>query len=194
MHRITLMGLNSSSQATRGKNNKLLNVRQNYGPLLFRVSLVDLGPLCSIVLAARSIGAGETQVGNFIAERVQGKAGSERFRSGGEGTTSVGKLVRCDTEGWESWTGGYPAENRAPVHPGFCQDSAPDVHHTPQVCVGLVSTRQTWADCLAAASLGRPCWSLLHLKSPWLLVFYCEAFRNVVHMKNSAYMCVLNGD
>lgn len=75
------MGLNSSSQATRGKNNKLLNVRQNYGPLLFRVSLVDLGPLCSIVLAALSIGAGETQVGNFIAEHVQGKTGSERFRS-----------------------------------------------------------------------------------------------------------------
>lgn len=44
MHRITLMGLNSSSQATRGKNNKLLNVRRDYGPLLFRVSLVDLGP------------------------------------------------------------------------------------------------------------------------------------------------------
>lgn len=42
---------------------------------------MDLGPLCSIVLAALSIGAGETQVGNFIAERVQGKAGSERFRS-----------------------------------------------------------------------------------------------------------------
>lgn len=81
MHRITLMGLNGSSQAMRGKNNKLLNVRQNYGPLLFRVSLVDLGPLCSIVPAALSIGAGETQVGNFIAEHVQGKAGSERFRS-----------------------------------------------------------------------------------------------------------------
>lgn len=81
MHRVTLMGLNSSSQATRGKNNKLLNVRQNYGPLLFRVSLVDLRPLCSIVPTALSIGAGETQVGNFIAEHVQGKAGWERFRS-----------------------------------------------------------------------------------------------------------------
>lgn len=81
MHRITLMGLNSSSQATKGKNNKLLDVRRNYGPLLFRVSLVDLGPFCSIVPAALSIGAGETQVGNFIAERVQGKADSEPFWS-----------------------------------------------------------------------------------------------------------------
>lgn len=97
MHRITLMGLNSSSQATRGKNNKLLNVRQNYGPLLFRVSLVDLGPLCSIVLAALSIGAGETQVGNFIAERVQGKAGSERFRSE---TAAVGERGLFLLESW----------------------------------------------------------------------------------------------
>lgn len=97
MHRITLMGLNSSSQATRGKNNKLLNVRQNYGPLLFRVSLVDLGPLCSIVLAARSIGAGETQVGNFIAERVRGKAGSERFRSG---AAAAGERGPCLLESW----------------------------------------------------------------------------------------------
>lgn len=97
MHRITLMGLNSSSQATRGKNNKLLNVRQNYGPLLFRVSLVDLGPLCSIVLAALSIGAGETQVGNFIAEHVQGKAGSEHFRSG---TAALGDRGPFLLESW----------------------------------------------------------------------------------------------
>lgn len=81
MHRITLMGLNSSSQATRGKNNKLLDVRGNYGPLLFRVSLVDLGPFCSIVPAVLNIGAGETQVGNFIAERVQGRADPEPFWS-----------------------------------------------------------------------------------------------------------------
>lgn len=97
MHRITLMGLNGSSQAMRGKNNKLLNVRQNYGPLLFRVSLVDLGPLCSIVPAALSIGAGETQVGNFIAEHVQGKAGSERFRSE---TAAVGERGLFLLGGW----------------------------------------------------------------------------------------------
>lgn len=107
---------------------------------------------------------------------------------------SVGKLVRCDTGGWKSWRGGYPAENRAPLHPGCCQDSAPDVQHTPQVCVELVFIHQTWADCVAAASLGRPCWSPLHLRSTWLLVFSCEAFGNVVPMKNSVYMCVLNED
>lgn len=97
MHRITLMGLNSSSQAMRGKNNKLLNVRRNYGPLLFRVSLVDLGPFCSIVPAALSTGAGETQVGNFIAEHMQGKAGSERFRSG---TAVVGDRRQFLLESW----------------------------------------------------------------------------------------------
>lgn len=78
---------------------------------------MDLGPLCSIVLAALSIGAGETQVGDFIAEHVQGKAGSERFRSEtaavGERGPFIGKLVRCDTGGWKSWRGGCPAENRA---------------------------------------------------------------------------------
>lgn len=104
MHRITLMGLNSSSQATRGKNNKLLDVRRNYGPSLFRVSLVDLGPLCSIVPAALSIGAGETQVGNFIAGHVQGKDAPEPFRGQ---TVVVRDRGRCwMTRQWDGAPGG----------------------------------------------------------------------------------------
>lgn len=104
MHRITLMGLNSSSQATRGKNNKLLDVRRNYGPSLFRVSLVDLGPLCSIVPAALSIGAGETQVGNFIVGHVQGKDAPEPFWGQ---TVVVRDRGRCwMTRQWDGAPGG----------------------------------------------------------------------------------------
>lgn len=104
MHRITLMDLNSSSQATRGKNNKLLDVRRNYGPSLFRVSLVDLGPLCSIVPAALSIGAGETQVGNFIAGHVQGKDAPEPFRGR---TVVVRDRGRCwMSRQWDGAPGG----------------------------------------------------------------------------------------
>lgn len=105
-------------------------------------------------------------------------AEQQRWGTGESFCWEVGEMWYWEeVGGWKSWISCQPA-NRAPFLPALCQDSAPDVHQT------LHPSDLRWV--LAGPSLGRPCWSVFCTLPLFFLPVSCEAFREVVCVKDSA--------